>query len=265
MKWWAFVIASEMRKILAFRFDFWVTFIGQSFIQIIISISLWKSIFESRESQEMMGYTLESIVLYYLIVPVGSKMLTGENIGFLSREIYDGSFNRYLLYPISFFQYKTLTYLTYSCFYGLQLVFIFLSYHILSGGIQSEQIINLLAGFVFFFMASVTYSQLALGIELISLWADNIWSLMVMTRFLCFFFGGAYIPVDFFPQFMKDILVFTPFPYLINLPIKVTMGSARMEDLFSGTIALLVWTILFHLGARLLWKKGQYHYSGVGI
>jgi ABC-2 type transport system permease protein len=265
MKWWVFVVASEIRKILAFRFDFWVTFIGQSLIQIVISISLWKSIFHSHESQEMMGYSLQSIVLYYLIVPVGSKMLTGENIGFLSREIYDGSFNRYLLYPISFFQYKTLTYLTYSFFYGLQLVVIFLFYHILNTGLQAEQLLNLLAGFIFFLLASAAYSQLAMTIELISLWADNIWSLMVMTRFLCFFFGGAYIPVDFFPEFLKDVLVFTPFPYLINLPIKATMGSARIEDLLSGMIALLVWTLLFHLGARLLWKKGQYHYNGVGI
>jgi ABC-2 type transport system permease protein len=114
-------------------------------------------------------------------------------------------------------------------------------------------------------MASLTYSQLALMIELISLWADNIWSLMVMTRFLCFFFGGAYIPVDFFPLILKDVLKFTPFPYLINLPIKVTMGLVDHDDIFSGIVTLIVWTILFHLSARLVWRRGQHRYNGVGI
>ena len=265
MRWWKFVVASEIRKILAFRFDFWITFLGQSLIQILISISLWSSIFESSGTKVMKGFSLDSMILYYLIVPIGSKMLTGENIGFLSREIYDGSFNRYLVYPISFFQYKTLTYLTYSCFYGLQLVLVFLVYHFVQAELDFTQLFNLFLGTLFFIIASFTYGHLAMMIELISLWADNIWSLMVMVRFLCFFFGGAYIPVDFFPLFLKEILQFTPFPYLINLPIKITMGLANFNEISLGFIALMIWAVLFHLGAKLVWKRGQYRYNGVGI
>lgn len=265
MNWWRFVVASEIRKILAFRTDFWVTFLGQTLIQLFIARSLWEAIFESSGRSVMEGYTLETMTLYYLIVPIGSKMLTGENMGFLSREIYEGTFSRYLLYPISFFNYKTITYLTYSAFFGLQLSLAFVGYHFFFGSLNLDQIVNLLSGLSFFMLASYAYCNLALLIELISLWADNIWSLMVMVRFLCFFFGGAYIPLSFFPLLLQNIIKFTPFPYLVSLPINVMMDKLSIEDMLFGVLILGIWSIVFNLGARALWAKGQYTYSGVGI
>lgn len=265
MKWWRFVIASELRKIMAFRFDFWINFLGQTAIQIIIAVSLWKSIFESSQKTIMKGFSIEDMTLYYIIVPIGTKMLLGENIGFLSREIYEGTFTRYLLYPISFFDYKTITYLTYSVFYAVQLTFIFLIYQTIQNQLTLEDFIHLGTGLSFFLLASFAYANIAFFIELISLWADNIWSLMIMVRFFCFFLGGAYIPINFFPEAIQQILPFTPFPYLIDLPVKTLMGITTPSDIALGMIILFVWGMLFRFSAKLLWKKGQYQYTGVGI
>ncbi len=265
MRWWPYLVASEIRKILAFRSDFWITFLGQALIQILIARALWQTIFESTAKQVMKGFTLESMTLYYVIVPLGSRMLTGENMGFLSREIYEGTFTRYLIYPISFFHYKTITYLTYSAFYGLQLGLIFILYQAFHGGISFQVILNLLNGIFFFMMASFVYANLSMLIELLSIWADNIWSLMVMVRFLVFFLGGAYVPLDFFPGIMNQILQFTPFPYVVGLPVMVTMGLTSMKDQIIGCGVLLLWAIIFGILSRFIWKKGQYQYAGVGI
>lgn len=266
MNWWKFVVASELRKILAFRSDFWVSFVGQTLVQVIIARALWENIFASTGKEVMEGFTLSSMTLYYIVAPVGMRALMGENIGFLSREIYDGSFSKYLIYPISFFQYKTLTYLTYSAFYLLQLIFIFLLYQILFGdGLSAASIGNLALGVSIFFLASFAYAMVSMFIELISLWADNIWSLMVMARFFLFFFGGSFVPLAFFPNWAQEILAITPFPYLVSLPIKATMGLATTSEILSGICALSVWTFIFNLMTKLLWKKGQLRYTGVGI
>jgi ABC-2 type transport system permease protein len=266
MKWWRFVIAAEIRKILAFRADFWVTFIGQTLVQLLIARALWQNIFEASGNEVMEGYTLPMMTLYYLIVPVGNRMLTGENIGFLSREIYDGTFNRYLIYPISFFQYKTLTYLTYSTFYGLQLILVFIIYNLFQpSGLTGEMFLNLSLGFSLFLCASFAYSMLAMFIELIALWADNIWSLMVMSRFFCFFFGGSFIPLAFFPEWVQASLKYTPFPYLVSLPVKATMGLAAPQEISTGIVLLFVWAMFFRQAAKALWNKGQHRYTGVGI
>lgn len=213
----------------------------------------------------MEGYTIGTMTLYYLIVPIGSKMLTGENMGFLSREIYEGTFNRYLLYPLSFFHYKTITFLTYSAFYGLQLALAFIGYQLLFNQFTLNEFIHLSYGLFFFMIASFTYCNLSLFIELISIWADNIWSLMVMARFLCFFFGGAYIPLSFFPSSLQAVIHFTPFPYLISLPINAMMGKLHPQEMITGFFILLSWSFIFSWLSRRLWDKGQYTYSGVGI
>lgn len=266
MNWWRFVVANEFRKILAFRSDFWVTFIGQTIIMVLIARALWQSIFEANGTEVMEGFTLPMMTLYYIIVPLANKILTGENIGFLAREIYDGTFNRYLIYPISFFQYKTLTYLTHSLFFCFQLILIYCSFNLFMGQeLSTGLFINLFFGILIFIAAACVYCMLAISVELISLWADNVWSLMVMLRFFIFFLGGSYLPLNFFPSWANIALKYTPFPYMISLPIRTTMGLASSGEIIIGLISLTVWGFFFFLMAKTLWHRGEYRYSGVGI
>lgn len=266
MNWWRFVVAAEYRKIFAFRADFWVTFIGQTLVQLFIARALWENIFAASGNEVMEGYTLPMMTLYYLIVPVGNRMLQGENVGFLSREIYDGSFNRYLVYPISFFQYKTLTYLSYSFFYGMQLVLVFLLYKgFVTADLTSQNVMNLGIGLCLFLVASYTYCSLAILVELISLWADNIWTLMVMCRFFCYFFGGSFVPIAFMPESLQNILVYTPFPYLVSLPVRTTMGITTWQEIAMGFGFLIIWSAILRISAQFMWNRGQYRYTGVGI
>ncbi len=266
MNWWPHVVSLEFRKILVFRTEFWVTFLGQALVQLVIARSLWSAIFEQQNVTEMNGFTLPMLTLYYVIVPIGSRILTGENIGFLSREIYEGTFTRYLLYPLSWFQYKTLTYFSYSLFYALQLIVFFLGYKIfLAGGISASEFGNLLLGVGLFLLSSLMYLLMSTAVELLALWADNIWSLMVMLRFFSNFLGGALIPLAFFPEKAQIILSYTPFPNLVSLPARTIMGLTSAQEIFHGLIVIGVWGVVLAIVVNAMWKKGQKNYSGVGI
>ena len=267
MRWWKHVVAMEFRKIFAYRTDFWITFLGQTAIQLFVARALWQSIFAAEDTKIMQGFTLEMMTLYYLIVPIGTRMLTGENIGFFAREIYEGTFTRYLLYPLSVFQYKTLTYLSYSLFYGSQLMLLYLIYR---GFISDAPLLlidfgNLILGVFIFFIAAFAYCMMAMLIEMISLWADNIWSLVVMLRFFTSFFGGGFIPLNFMPGWAQDILAFTPFPYLISLPARTIMRLTSFEEVCQGTLIIMVWILIFMALVKFLWRFGQKKYTGVGI
>lgn len=259
-------MASELRKILAYRVDFWVTFLGQTVVQLFIARALWANIFASTGNEVMEGYTLSMMTLYFLIVPIGNRILQGEGMGFVSREIYDGTFSRYLIYPLTFFNYKTITSLTYSAFYILQLLIIYLIYQgVISSGITSQMILSLLTGAVVFLFAAFTYLNMTMSVELLALWADNIWSLNVMLRFFTYFLGGSFVPIEFFPDWLRASLSWTPFPYLVSLPIKTIMGLTTPYEVTRGLLILLTWAILMRILARFIWSKGQFRYSGVGI
>jgi ABC-2 type transport system permease protein len=263
MTWWRSVMAMELRKILAYRSDFWITFLGQTFIQLFIARALWQSIFESQKVTQMNGYTLPMMTLYYLLAALGNKILMGENIGFISREIYDGTFSRYLIYPLSPFTYKRLTYFTHSLFYGLQLLFIFLIFCFFNS--VEVHPLELLMGLCLFLLAALTYCSMATMIELLALWADNIWSLMVMLRFFTLFLGGGMIPLTFYPEEFLEILKLTPFPYLLNLPIKTVMGQSDLPSFYQGAFFLILWTLILNGVVKLIWSRGQKQFTGVGI
>jgi ABC-2 type transport system permease protein len=267
MRWWKHVVAMELRKILAYRSDFWITFLGQTLIQLLVARALWQTIFASQGVTEMQGFTLEMMNLYYLIVPIGMRILSGENIGFMAREIVDGTFTRYLLYPLSVFQYKTLTYLTYSLFYIFQLFILYSCYRIFlaEAPFMMSDVANLLMGIILFMMAAMAYAMMAMMIEMISLWADNIWSLVVMLRFFTSFFGGGFIPLNFLPVWAQQTLQWTPFPYLVSLPARTIMGLTSFEEIAKGSIILMVWILVFMEGVKLIWRRGQNRYTGVGI
>ncbi len=264
MRGFSSIVAMEIRKILAYRTDFWVTFLGQTLIQLLIARSLWQNIFETNGVTSMQGFSLEMITLYYLLVPIGVRILSGQNIGFLSQEIYDGTFTRYLIYPVNVFVYKSITYLTHSFFYCIQFFFIYLIYHLFfsQGNIDPQ---GLFLGICVFFIASISYMSISMIVELISLWAEYIWALMVMLRFFVTFFGGGIIPMDFFPVWAQTLLSYTPFPYLISLPVKTTMNLISISETLNGLLILSVWSIVFFGIVHLMWRKGQKSYAGVGI
>lgn len=268
MRRWLFsVMAMELRKILAYRSDFWVTFLGQVLIQIFIAQALWQAVFAANETEVMKGFTLSKITLYYVIVAVGSRILTGENIGFVSREIYEGTFSRYLIYPLSAFQYKVTTYLTYSFFYSTQLILIYFIYRL--GFTDSypgaSDILNLFIGTILFLLSALVYVLMVMMVELLALWADNIWSLVVMLRFFSTFLGGGLLPLSFFPEWSQEFLGYLPFPYYLSLPARTILGETSFLEIGSGLGILAFWGLIFAGSVSLIWKIGQKHYTGVGV
>lgn len=265
--WWKDVMAMEFRKIFAYRSDFWITFLGQIFIQLLVTVSLWQAIYQGNNVETMQGYHLEQMALYYLVANIGMRILWGENIGFISREIYEGTFTRYLLYPISFFQYKTISSISYSLFYCTQLLVFYFLYHLffIEAAFSYGELSHLFSGLLLFLISAMLFLQLAFIIELLALWVDNVWTLMIMVRFFITFFGGGFIPLSFLPQWAQELLQWTPFPYLIYLPVRTILGLSTQNEILKGLSLTLLWMVLLSTVVKIIWSKGQKQYTGVGI
>lgn len=75
------VVSTELRKILAYRSDFWVNFLGQALVQLFIARALWEAIFLANDVKEMQGMTLPQLTLYYLLTPLTMKILMARTSG----------------------------------------------------------------------------------------------------------------------------------------------------------------------------------------
>jgi len=258
------IMSLEFRKILHFRLDFWVTFVGQICLQVAISWALWSTIFKENQVTQMNGFSLSELNLYYLLSPLLLKIMSGENIGFMSRDIYEGGLNKYLIYPLSFFHFKISTFLTYSFFYLFQLIILIaFCYFYFDWSFGTSQLL----GLILILFSTLAYFLLLSMIEQISFWADNIWSLGVIVRFTASFLGGGFLPLIFFPPFFQKIILILPFQSMLSSPLLLLMNKTidPLPFFFDSLLVLLWWIIFFTFFNFLIWKKAQYRYTGIGM
>jgi len=65
-------------------------------------------------------------------------------------------------------------------------------------------------------------------------------------------------PLDMLPDFWQKIILLTPFPYLLYVPLKVYLGQNY------SLIPQLAWVMILAFLAQLIWKKGIKSYEAEG-
>lgn len=76
------------------------------------------------------------------------------------------------------------------------------------------------------------------------------------------FLSGMIAPLDLFPPEVREVISWTPFPYLIYFPAAILVGLKI--NLLKGFAVLGGWLVLFVVVNRWLWRKGLKQYSGMG-
>jgi ABC-2 type transport system permease protein len=109
--------------------------------------------------------------------------------------------------------------------------------------------------FVLRFVIQYTFAMFAFWTERASA-LENFWMLFYL------FLSGLIAPLDVFPENVRTIVMFTPFPYLINFPVSLLVGLP--VDVTRGFLSIVAWILIFLGANRLLWRAGLKHYSGMG-
>ncbi|MFH0792491.1 MAG: ABC-2 family transporter protein, partial [bacterium] len=101
------IVSMQVRKLMSYRMDFWINAVASFFVQLGVIYFLWQAIFRQTGRPSIGGYTFNGMIVYYLMVILLGKFVRGaDNESQMSREIYDGSLTRYLVYPTRYFIFK---------------------------------------------------------------------------------------------------------------------------------------------------------------
>jgi ABC-2 type transport system permease protein len=115
------VFALEVKRVFAYRAEFWMGFLGNAASQFAVAYLLWAAIFAGTGASSMQGFALQDLALYYLLVPLVQRVALGAEMSHISGEIYDGTLTRFLIYPIAFFRFKFVSSLAQSMVYAGQM------------------------------------------------------------------------------------------------------------------------------------------------
>ncbi|MDZ8106100.1 MAG: ABC-2 family transporter protein [Nostoc sp. DedQUE12a] len=105
------------------------------------------------------------------------------------------------------------------------------------------------------FIIQYTFAMLAFWTERASA-LENFWLLFYL------FLSGLIAPLEVFPEPVRKIVMFTPFPYLVDFPASILVGLPA--DVWRGFFSMVGWILIFLGANRLLWRAGLKRYSGMG-
>lgn len=97
---------------------------------------------------------------------------------------------------------------------------------------------------------------------LFSFWMERAAAIEQFWFLLYLFFSGLIAPLEVFPPQLREIVEWTPFPYLVHFPAAVLVGLP--VDVGRSLLMILGWGLLFLVWNRWLWRQGLKRYSGMG-
>lgn len=116
-------------------------------------------------------------------------------------------------------------------------------------------LIVIFLSFVLRFLTQYTLAMLSFWVER-AVAIEQFWFLFYL------FLSGLIAPIEIFPPVVRQIVLWTPFPYMIDFPASLLIG--RPVNIAAGIAALLGWSTVFLIANRWLWRRGLRRYSGMG-
>ncbi len=99
-------------------------------------------------------------------------------------------------------------------------------------------------------------------VAMFAFWTERAHAIEQFWYLLYIFTSGMIAPLDVFPENVRAVILWTPFPYLIYFPANIIIG--RPTALVQGFATMLAWGLIFLALNRWLWRRGLRQYSGMG-
>lgn len=221
-------------------------------------VMLW--ILSSLPNQLVNGMNKNQLISYYLTTSILYLFMNSKIDSYVKESIQQGEIANYLVKPINFWFVafvKDISGRFVKLAFGLPLfaflIFVYsvpVNFNLSTFGVT---IIMLTIAFLLAF-------SLSFSLGLLAFWVEELWGLQNVKEVSIVLLSGIALPYSFFPDILQRILVYSPFPYLVNWPL---------HEGFSGNLLLefsmaILWLVISLLSNFLMWKNGIKKYSALG-
>lgn len=238
---------------LVYRFGFLFTILG-NIIYLGVAYYLWKSIY--RYSDEIRGLTFNEAFLYVGLGSAIFVLLKTYADWIIHYEIREGTIAVYLTKPIDF-QLYALSANFGSLLMGLTavsiptaliLVFVFKVKVAFGIGIFLFPISLLLAFLISF---SIDYF-----VGIMAFYSESVWGLSITKEIIVTVFSGALIPLQFFPDAIRNVLFWLPFQAIYHTPIMMLTKANQGLDVFLPMLLIqFIWAVALFILARMFFNQ----------
>ena len=121
---------------------------------------------------------------------------------------------------------------------------------------------NLLLAIVACYTAFILRFFMQYALCMVAFWHERVAALDAIQYLPHLFLSGMVFPFEVLPEPIREVLLWTPFPYTVWFPATLLIGGE--VPLMRGFLTMAGWTVAFCILYRVLWYKGLKHYSAMG-
>ncbi len=243
-----------MMESLQFRLATVVIVIG-NLLYLTIVFFLWKAIYASSGTDVVNGMTFSDTLIYLVLATALFNFMEMYTVWEMGRSIQSGKIVLDLLKPMD---YRKLLFWSYSGSFVMNFFTTFLPTFIIVGIVTGGAIplkLNLLYFVVSVVLAIMINYSIDFIVGTICLFTESIWGINIMKQVIVLLLSGATIPIAFFPEPMKTIVLYMPFQSIYNAPLTLLLdGSPDMEDVLMILGTQLFWCVTMTVISKLFWK-----------
>jgi ABC-2 type transport system permease protein len=214
---------------------------------------------------EVGGFDARDFAAYFLSAWLSGQMTVAWVAWELDFSIRQGTFSTKLLRPINPFWEFFAQHVTERFVRGPFLILILIAGALLVPGTQIvSSVPHLLAYLLVITLAFVIRFLIAYCIGLCCFWLENATALDELYYVLSVMLAGSFAPLEFYPAWLRPILEYLPFPYIVYYPARVLTGALEWSEVGRVLLVQCAWIAGLCVVFALLWNAGRRRYGAVG-
>ena len=261
MKKYFSIFTITLQEYFTYRLNFVMWRVRQIFV-FLIPFFIWRAILGGGGA--IYGYNFPAIMTYLFGTTILNSMVMGSRTADLGWMINSGYLTIPLMKPLSVFRFlmtrDAADKLFNLIFIMVEVPLLILIFHppvFLQANfsfILLSIFSTILAIFIYFFI-NVLFGALAF-------WSRDIWAPRFLLMVVMSFATGSMFPLDMLPKVWQTVLLATPFPYLLYVPLKLYLGQD--PTIVAAFAIQIFWTVALFIATKYVWGRGMRVYEAEG-
>lgn len=236
-----------------------------SLINPLILLVYWLGYYHNNPSINSSVYT-STTTYYFLLIIVNSLLVSHIEEDIAYDDIQLGELSNHLLKPFSYPLTKFFAEIPWRITQGSFGVVVFLISYLFFRQFINISItppilfLTVIIGFFAYILSFIF--KLIMGFS--AFWLVEYSGFSQLVEVMILIFAGNIMPIDFYPNFVKQIAYILPFSYIIYFPVVALAGKLNLWQLGRVIFIQILWICVLIFLYRIIWKQGVKKFTGVG-
>lgn len=250
---------------LEYRFDFAFSLLS-AFFPILIQYFIWTAVYSSSQERQFFGYTYGEMILYTIVAAIVARIVSSNADHTIGTDIKDGTLNKHLVLPASYFGIKLSGLLGQKLFFFAAMHIIVFALLAVFANVYGVRIrtANVALFFAAVALALILSFLISYTVAALAFWLSEISYFFEMTGLLIIILSGGVFPIEVLGKRVNELLDYLPFKYSIYFPTNVINGKLQGIEIAQGLGLQCLWIGALLVLSRIVWGIGMKKYLGLG-